>query len=66
MLFKPRFPFRSSINVYDPKTNITKLLRNIDKPDRENAIPARFVAYNKEINQTVSVRFWIMVNNIWK
>ncbi|WKK67014.1 hypothetical protein [Lutimonas zeaxanthinifaciens] len=60
MLFKPRFPFRSRINVYDPKTNTTKLLRNIDKPDREHAIPARFVAYNTEINQTVSVRFRIL------
>ena len=62
MLFKPRFPFRSRVNVYDPKTNTTKLLRNIDKPDRENAIPARFVAYNTEINQTVSVRFRILDN----
>ena len=62
MLFKPRFPFRSRINVYDPKTNTTKLLRNIDKPDRENAIPVRFVAYNTEINQTVSVRFRVLDN----
>lgn len=62
MLFKPRFPFRSRINVYDPKTNSTKLFRNIDKSERENAIPARFVAYNIEINQTVSVRFRILNN----
>jgi len=62
MVFKPRSPFRSRINVYDPKTKTTKLLRNIDKPDREKAIPARFVSYNIEINQTVSVRFRILDN----
>lgn len=60
MFFNPRFPFRSRINVYDPKTNTTKLLRDIDKADRESAIPARFVAYDTDINQTVSVRFRIL------
>lgn len=60
MTFNPRFPFRSRINVYDPKSKSTKLLRNIDKEDRANFIPARFVSYNIEINQTVSLRFRIL------
>lgn len=60
MVFKPRFPFRSRINVYDSKTRTTKLLRNIDKADKDKSIPARFVSYNIEINQTVSVRFRIL------
>lgn len=62
MVFKPRFPFRSRINVYDPKTKTTKLLRKIDKTDKDKFIPARFVSYNIEINQTVSVRFRILEN----
>ena len=60
MVFKPRFPFRSRINVYDPIEKTTKLLRNIEKADRDKSIPARFVSYNIEINQTVSVRFRIL------
>ncbi|MFN1836065.1 hypothetical protein AB2B38_012440 [Balneola sp. MJW-20] len=60
MVFKPRHPFRSRINVYDPKTKTTRLLRNIDSEERESAIPARFVSYNIEINQTVSVRFRVL------
>ena len=40
--------------------NTTKLLRNIDKNDRHRAIPARYVSYNIEINQTVSVRFMVL------
>jgi len=63
MIFKPRYPFRSRINVYDPKSRTTKLLRNIDKKDRAKSIPARFVSYNIEINQTVSVRFRVSENN---
>ena len=63
MIFKPRFPFRSRINVYDPKSRTTKLLRNIDKKDKVKSIPARFVAYNIELNQTVSVRFRVSENN---
>ena len=62
MTFSPRDPFRSRINVYDPTSGTTKLLRNIDKADRGSAIPARFVSYNTEINQTVSVRFRILEN----
>lgn len=60
MIFKPRAPFRSRINVYDPITKTTKLLRNIDKKEKGKAIPARFVSYNIEINQTVSARFRIL------
>lgn len=63
MVFKPRPPFRSRINVYDPKTSTTKLLRNIDKADKDKSLPARFVSYNIEINQTVSVRFRILEND---
>jgi hypothetical protein len=62
MLFTPRQPFRSRIVVYDPHSKTTKFLRNIDKEDRRYAIPARFVAYNIEINQTVSVRFRILTD----
>ena len=62
MIFSPRTPFRSRINVYDPTSGTTKLLRNMDKADRASAIPARFVSYNIEINQTVSVRFRILEN----
>jgi hypothetical protein len=62
MIFKSRYPFRSRINIYDPKSKTTKLLRNIKKEDREKAIPARFVSYNIEINQIVSVRFRILEN----
>ena len=46
MIFKVRPPFRSRINVYDPASRTTKLLRNIDKNDRDKALPARFVSYN--------------------
>ncbi len=60
MTFNPRFPFRSRINIYDPKSKSTKLLRNIDKVDRVKSIPSRFVSYNIGINQTVSVRFRII------
>ena len=63
MTFNARFPFRSRINVFDPKSKSTKLLRNIDKENRDESIPARFVSYNIGINQTVSVRFRISENN---
>ncbi len=62
MTFNARFPFRSRINVFDPKSKSTKLLRNIDKENRVESIPARFVSYNIGINQTVSVRFRISEN----
>ncbi len=62
MSFKARPPFRSRINVFDPISGVTKLLRNIEKDDRHEAIPARYVSYNIEINQTVSVRFRILEN----
>jgi len=63
MIFNSRFPFRSRVNIYDPKSETTKLLRNLDKEDKDKAIPARFVSYNIEINQTVSVRFRVLENN---
>ena len=62
MTFNSRFPFRSRINVFDPKSKSTKLLRNIDKENRVESIPARFVSYNIGINQTVSVRFRVSEN----
>ena len=64
MTFLPRPPFRSRINVYNPKEGLTLLLREIDKKERPNSIPARFVSYNIEINQTVSVRFRILEEGI--
>lgn len=64
MTFSPRKPFRSRINVYDPKQKITTLLRKIEKKERKDALPARFVSYNIEINQTVSVRLRIFEDGI--
>ena len=60
MVFIPRAPFRSRINVYNPKQQKTMLLRAVAKEDQDFTIPARFVAYDVDIHQTVSIRFRVL------
>lgn len=55
--FDPRAPSRSWIRVYDPHTQTTRRLREMPREHRMDAIPARFVAYDIAVHDTVSMRF---------
>jgi hypothetical protein len=57
LVFAPRAPARSWIHVYDPATGTTPMIREVQRERRAALMPTRFVAYDVDANQTVSMRF---------
>lgn len=55
--FEPRAPSRSWIRAFDPATETTRRLREVERETRASMIPARFSAYDVGSHQTVGVRF---------
>jgi len=55
--FELRNPARSWIRAYDPSTQTTKRLREVERSSRSRMTPARFSAYDVDTHQTVGLRF---------
>ena len=55
--FEPRAPSRSWIRAFDPATETTRRIREVEREARASMIPARFSAYDVDSHQTVGIRF---------